>query len=135
MMLFYSFIYLFCCCCFPTFWCFKGLSQRFTKTQGNISKRAALEKKRSTLKKDKEDLSKCYLRYPKPPFLKRKWENRDINVIERTNIPKISKLDDIVIRLRLLNLFFDEVLVDMILGYINLHIHREKADISFEITN
>ena len=37
--------------------------------------------------------------------------------------------------LRLFELFFDDVLVDMIVGYTKLHSHREKADISFEITN
>ena len=37
--------------------------------------------------------------------------------------------------LRLLELFFDDVLVDMIFGYTKLYSDREKADISFEITN
>ena len=37
--------------------------------------------------------------------------------------------------LRLLKLFFDDVLVNMIFGYTNLYSHREKTDISFEITN
>ena len=37
--------------------------------------------------------------------------------------------------LRLLKLFFDYVLVDMIFGYTKLCSHRQKADISFEITN
>ena len=64
-----------------------------------------------------------------------KSENRDINVVERANIPKFSKPDDIVTPLRLLELFFDDVLVDMIVGYTKLYNHREKADISFEITN
>ena len=36
---------------------------------------------------------------------------------------------------RLLKLFFDDVLVDMIFGYTKLYSHRERADISFEITN
>ena len=44
-------------------------------------------------------------------------------------------LDDIVTLLRLLKLFFDDILVDMIFGYTKLHSHREKANISFEITN
>ena len=64
-----------------------------------------------------------------------KWENRDINVVERANIPKFSKLDDIVTPLRLLELFFDDVLNDMIVGYSKLYSHREKAEICFEITN
>ena len=64
-----------------------------------------------------------------------KWQNRDINVVERANIPNFSKLDDIVTPLRLLKLFFDDVLVVMIVGYTNFYSHREKADISFEITN
>ena len=37
--------------------------------------------------------------------------------------------------LKLLKLFFDYVLVDMIFGYTKLCSHKEKADISFEITN
>ena len=37
--------------------------------------------------------------------------------------------------LRLFELFFDDVLVDMIFGYTKLYSHREKVDISFEITN
>ena len=63
-----------------------------------------------------------------------KWENRDINVAERENIPKFSKLDGIVTPLRLLQLFFDDVLPDMIVGYTKLYSHREKANISFKIT-
>ena len=64
-----------------------------------------------------------------------KWETRGIHVIERANTEKFSKLDNIVTPLRLLELFFDDVLVDMIVGYTKLYNHREKADISFEITN
>ena len=37
--------------------------------------------------------------------------------------------------LRLLELFFDDVLVDMIVGYTKFYSHAENADISFEITN
>ena len=37
--------------------------------------------------------------------------------------------------LRLLEFFFDDVLVDMIVGYTKFYSHREKADISFEIAN
>ena len=58
-----------------------------------------------------------------------KWEYDDINVAERANIPKFSTLDDIVIPLRLLELFFDCVLVDMIFVYTKLCSHRKKADI------
>ena len=36
-----------------------------------------------------------------------KWENRDFNVVEWTNIPKFSTLDDIVTPPSLLELFFD----------------------------
>ena len=43
--------------------------------------------------------------------------------------------NDIVTVLRLLKLFFDYVLVDVIFGYTKLCSHREKADISFKITN
>ena len=56
-----------------------------------------------------------------------KWENRDINVTERTNIPIFSKLDDIVTTLRLLELFFDDVIVDMIVGYTKLYSHRATS--------
>ena len=59
-----------------------------------------------TLEKDKEDQSKYYLSYPKPPVLDMKWANRDINVVEWANIPKFSALDDLVTPLRLLELFF-----------------------------
>ena len=39
-----------------------------------------------------------------------KGEYRDINIVERVNMPKFSKLDDIVTPLRLLELFFDDAL-------------------------
>ena len=42
------------------------------------------------------------------------WENLDINVVEWAKVLKFSKLKDIVTPLRLLELFFDDVLVDMI---------------------
>ena len=64
-----------------------------------------------------------------------KWENRDINIAEWTNIPKFSNLDDIVTPIRLLDTFFHNVLVDMIVGYTKLYSHREKTGISFGITN
>ena len=50
------------------------------------------EKKQLTLEKDKEDQSKYYLSYPKPPVLDMKWENHDINVVEWANIPKFPLL-------------------------------------------
>ena len=37
--------------------------------------------------------------------------------------------------LRLLGLFFDDILVDMIAGSTKLYSQWEKADISFKITN
>ena len=37
------------------------------------------------------------------------WGNYDINVVAQVNIPKVSKLDDIVAPIRLLELFFDDV--------------------------
>ena len=64
-----------------------------------------------------------------------KWENLDIAVVELANIPKFSKLGDIVTPLRLPELFSDDVLVNMIIGYTKLYNHREKADISLKITN
>ena len=48
---------------------------------------------------------------------------------------KLIRLDNIVTSLRLLELFFDDVLVDMIVGYTKLYSHTKKADISFEIIN
>ena len=63
-----------------------------------------------------------------------KWETRDIDVVERANTEKFSKLDNIVTPLRLPpELFFDDVLVDMVVGYTKLYSHREKADISFKL--
>ena len=59
------------------------------------------------------------------------WANCDINVVEQANIPKFSTLDDTMTSLRLLEIFFN----DMIFGYTKLYSHREKADISFEITD
>ena len=56
-----------------------------------------------------------------------KWENCDINVVEPIN--------EIVTRLRPLELFFDDALVNKIVGYTKLYSHREKAGVSFEITN
>ena len=64
-----------------------------------------------------------------------KLENRNINVVGWANIPKFSKLDVIATPLKLLELFFDDVLVDMIVNYTKLYSHREKVDIMFEITN
>ena len=57
-----------------------------------------------------------------------KWENGDINVVQRANILKFSRLDDIVTPVRLLELFFDDVLVDMIVGYTNLYSHGAVAE-------
>ena len=37
--------------------------------------------------------------------------------------------------LRPLELFFDDILIDMIVCYIKLYSHKEKADISLEITD
>ena len=56
-----------------------------------------------TLEKDKEDQSKYYLSYPKPPVLAMKWTNRDINVVEWANISTFRVLEDLVTPLRLSN--------------------------------
>ena len=64
-----------------------------------------------------------------------KGVNRDINAVEQGNIPKFSRLDNIVNPHILLELFSDDALVDMIVGYAKLYSHIKKADISFEITN
>ena len=55
------------------------------------------------------------------------WGNRDINVVERKNISKFSKLDDIVTPFRLLEVFFDDVLVDMIVGYTRFYSNRKNS--------
>ena len=47
-------------------------------------------------------------------------EKSDIDVTEQANTPKFSKLDDIVTPLRISELFFDGVLVDMTVGYTKL---------------
>ena len=111
---------------------FVRLSEKF---QNNIRSKLQLRKKPSTLEKDKEDHRKYYLSYPKPPVLDMEWETSDINVVERSNTEKFSKIDNIVTALRLLELLFHDALVDMIVGYTKLYSLREKIDISFEITN
>ena len=92
-------------------------------------------RKKPSTQKDKEDHSKYYLSYLKPPVLDMKWKTRDINVVERAHTEMFSKIDNIVTPLRLLEVLFDDVLVDMFVGHTKLYNHREKADISFEITN
>ena len=66
-----------------------------------------------------------------------KWEKRDTDVAEQANIWKFSKISDIGIPLRLFWIilwwcisWYD----DMVVGYIKLYSHKEKADTSFEIT-
>ena len=76
-----------------------------------------------------------FVSYPKPPILDMKWKNRNINVVEWANIQKFSKLDNIGTPLILFELFFDNALTDMNIGYTKLYGHGEKADISFEIPN
>ena len=76
-----------------------------------------------------------YLSYLKSPVLDMKWENRDIALVEWANISKFSKLDKKTTPFRLLKVFFDDVSVDIIFGHTKLHSHREKVNISFEITN
>ena len=59
-----------------------------------------------TFENDNEHSCKYYLNYPKPPVLKMKWANLNINVVEWANIPKFNALDNLVAPLRLLELFF-----------------------------
>ena len=87
------------------------------------------------LEKYEEDQSKYYLSYPKLLALEVKWENGNINFEEWANVAKFSKLDDIMTPVRLLKLFFEDVLVNLTFCYIKLYSYREKADLSFEITN
>ena len=56
-----------------------------------------------------------------------KWKNRYINVAEQANSPQLSRLDNIGIPLKRFDSFFVDVLVDIIVGYIQLCDHREKA--------
>ena len=85
-----------------------------------------IEKESLTLEKDNKGQSKYYLSYPKPPVLDMKWANRDINVVERTNIPKFSALDDLVNPLRLYRIILCDVLVNMIFGYIKLYSRKSR---------
>ena len=47
----------------------------------------------------------------------------------------VNNINDILTHLRLLELFFEEILIDMIFGYIKQYGHTENVDISFEITS
>ena len=69
----------------------------------------------------------------RPPLLDMKWGNHDINFVERSKIPKFSKLDDIRTPPTLGESFFNYALVDMVFGYIKLYGHKEKG-INFETT-
>ena len=60
-----------------------------------------------------------------------KWGNRDINAVEQESILRFSKPDNIGTPLRLFESFFDDTLVDTIVGYTKLYSHREKADTNF----
>ena len=102
------------------------------KAQDNTSKQAAVEKEPLPLQKDKEDQSKYYLSYLKPPLLDMNWASRDVGW---SNIPRFSTLDDTVTPLRLVEVFFNDALIDMIFGFTTLYSHSEKTGISFEITN
>ena len=48
------------------------------------------------------------------------WENNDINVVEKTNVPKFSKLDNAGVPVRHFELFFNDTLVDLIVSYTKL---------------
>ena len=71
---------------------------------------------------------------PNHLFLDMKWINRDVNRAEQASIQRFSKVDDIGTFLRHFELFFNNALVDMIVGYTNLYGHRKEAGTSFEIT-
>ena len=70
----------------------------------------------------------------RPPLLDMKWGNHDINFVERSKIPKFSKLDDIRTPPTLGESFFNYALGDMVFGYIKLYGHKEKEEINFETT-
>ena len=141
---FFCFLFFWFVCFFGgvTFWYFKIVNQRFAEavisifvrlsetTWDIISNWPAVEKLPLPLEKYEEDQSKYCLSYPKLLVLEVKWENGNINFAEWANIAKFSKLDDIMTPLRLVKLFFN-----LTFCYIKLYSYREKADISFEITN
>ena len=83
----------------------------------------------------KEGYRKGDLSYPKHLVLYIEWENRDINVVERANTKKFSKLNNIMTPLILLKFFSEDVLGDMIVGYTKLYNHRGKPILMFEVTN
>ena len=62
-----------------------------------------------------------------------KWENCDINVLGRANLQKFSKLGDIVTPLRLLELLFEDVLVDMIAGYASFTVIERKQTLVLKL--
>ena len=62
-----------------------------------------------------------------------KWEDPDINVVEQGNIPKFSKVDNIGASLRLFELFYDNALIDMIVGYTMLYDHGEKQTLVLKL--
>ena len=62
-----------------------------------------------------------------------KWEDPDINVVEQGNIPKFSKVDNIGAPLRLSELFYDNALIDMIVGYTMLYGHAEKQTLALKL--
>ena len=64
-----------------------------------------------------------------------KSKNRDINVVEQENVPQFSELDDIGTSLRLFELFFVDVLVDMIFGYTKMQAIERKQTLVFKISN
>ena len=59
--------------------------------------------------------------------------NRDIDVVEWTNIPKFSAVDDLLTPVRLLDLFF--VTFQLIWFLATSSCTVEKAGINFEIAN
>ena len=62
-----------------------------------------------------------------PPVLDMKWENRDINVVERANV----QLDDIVTSLRLVEILYDDVLVNMIVATPSCAVIKRKQALVF----
>ena len=68
----------------------------------------------------------------KAVYFRYEVKNHDINVVKQAKIPKFSKLDGIGTPLKLIESFFGDALVDMIVGYTKLYGHREKANTNLE---
>ena len=93
---------------------FCNSARQSEKAQDNVSKRSGVEKKLSTLEKDNEVMKDM------------KRENSDVNVAEQANIWKFSNLDDVATPLRVFISFFDDAVVDRVVGCTKLNGHYSR---------